>query len=305
MARARIAIVLVALGVSGALLGRGVVELAVGPLVSFASPAERVEAEVVVRDRLADGDAILARNVFDSRLDLTEPPDCPDCPDPPVHDEERPSCDGLRLAGSVVDAARPERSMVALVTTAGRDVFGIGGRVGERTVTAIDRERVVLEDERGACEIAMFEPPPVEEPVEREVPPTVGRIVDVDPSLGGVTAETLDAAITETAAGHWTVSRSLVDELERAGPAVFATARAIPRSEDGRVIGMQLFGIRRAGLLGRLGIQNGDVVRSVNGFDLSDPTEALAALAALRDAERLTVHLDRRGARTTLDYEIR
>ena len=83
------------------------------------------------------------------------------------------------------------------------------------------------------------------------------------------------------------------------------TARVIPHEQGGRTVGVKLYGIRRSSLLGRLGIQNGDMLRTINGYDMTAPDSALEAYARLRNADRITINLQRRGQDQTIDYQIR
>ena len=62
--------------------------------------------------------------------------------------------------------------------------------------------------------------------------------------------------------------------------------------------------LSRSSLLGRLGVQNGDMVRTLNGFGLTDPNAILQAYAQLRDADHLTLHIVRRGSPVSMDYQI-
>ena len=82
------------------------------------------------------------------------------------------------------------------------------------------------------------------------------------------------------------------------------SARVVPHEENGRVVGVKLYGIRRSSLLGKLGIQNGDMLRTINGFDMSAPDSALEAYAKLRSARNLSVAVVRRGAAVTMEYQI-
>ena len=68
---------------------------------------------------------------------------------------------------------------------------------------------------------------------------------------------------------------------------------------------VKIYGIRRSSLLGRLGIQNGDMLRTINGFDLTEPDSVLEAYTRLRSAERLSLSVERRGQAVTMDYQVR
>lgn len=69
--------------------------------------------------------------------------------------------------------------------------------------------------------------------------------------------------------------------------------------------GIHVSGIRAGSLLAALGIQNGDRLESINGFDLTNVEKALEAYARLPTANHLTVSLTRNGRETNLDYDIK
>jgi general secretion pathway protein C len=81
--------------------------------------------------------------------------------------------------------------------------------------------------------------------------------------------------------------------------------RVVPELENGSVVGVRLFGIKKDGWLGLLGLENGDRIDKVNGFELGSPERALQAYARLRTARHLRVELVRRGRPMTNDYVIR
>ena len=82
-------------------------------------------------------------------------------------------------------------------------------------------------------------------------------------------------------------------------------ARIVPEQENGRVVGIRMFGVRPDTLLGVLGMQNGDRLQTINGFDMASPEKALEAYARLRTAEKLTVQVNRGGQNMNLDYNIK
>ena len=71
------------------------------------------------------------------------------------------------------------------------------------------------------------------------------------------------------------------------------------------MVGIRLFGIRPDSLLGTLGLENGDRLSSINGFEMSDPQKALEAYSKLRTADHLTVAVNRRGKPMNIDFNIK
>jgi general secretion pathway protein C len=57
-------------------------------------------------------------------------------------------------------------------------------------------------------------------------------------------------------------------------------------------------------LLGLLGIENGDRIEAVNGYDMSDPENALSAYNSFRRKNDALVLLNRRGQTLSLHYRI-
>ena len=70
------------------------------------------------------------------------------------------------------------------------------------------------------------------------------------------------------------------------------------------MVGVKLYGIRRNSLLGKLGLQNGDLLRTINGFEMSSPDTALEAYSKLRTSNNLSVAVVRRGRPMNVEYDI-
>ena len=95
--------------------------------------------------------------------------------------------------------------------------------------------------------------------------------------------------------GGCALGACVVRELWAEPQRILDHARIIPNIEGGQATGFKLFAIRAGSLLAKLGLQNGDIVQRVNGYELKNPTTALAASEALRDAKEITIELLRRG----------
>jgi general secretion pathway protein C len=114
----------------------------------------------------------------------------------------------------------------------------------------------------------------------------------------------LDAGIKQQSETKYSVRRNLVDKLLQNQAELMRSARVVPHEENGRVVGVKLYGIRKTSLLGKLGLQNGDMLRTINGFDMGSPDTALEAYAKLRSASNLSLAIVRRGNAVTMEYNI-
>jgi len=80
--------------------------------------------------------------------------------------------------------------------------------------------------------------------------------------------------------------------------------RFVPTRQDGRLVGLRVFGIRPGSLLSSLGLQNGDRLESINGLEIASPQKALEAYARLSTATRLSVRIVRLGRPVQIDLNI-
>jgi general secretion pathway protein C len=85
---------------------------------------------------------------------------------------------------------------------------------------------------------------------------------------------------------------------------ILTQARIVPRyGENGQLSGLQLSAIRPESLLEDAGFQNGDLVVTVNGTDLSDPSQGLKVFRELESAQSFAVDVERGGEILTVEYE--
>ena len=83
--------------------------------------------------------------------------------------------------------------------------------------------------------------------------------------------------------------------------ALASQARIVPSAKDN---GFKIFSIAKDSLYSKIGIQNGDVLKSINGIELSSPDKALEAYSRLQSASKLSLDIVRKGQNETLEYTI-
>ncbi len=320
--RIAIAIVFLTLGVTAAFLAQGTTSLLsifLLPLDTdgLAVAAVRPSATPTTRESV-DPTPILQRNIFDSETgDLTQVPE-PENTEAEGEEEEEvewdpsqplPACEGsLRLVGSLVNVRDRDSSFAAVTLPSGSVRLRRRGMdVEGREILAINAKDIVLRQSSGGpCQLAMFDPETEEQPARvTRTTPTPRRERPERPSRpGAISNDEMEEGISRVSDSSFTVQRSLVDSLLDNQAELMRTARIIPHQENGRTVGVKLYGIRRNSILGRLGMQNGDMLRTINGYDMTAPDSALEAYARLRNAQNLTVSIVRRGSPQTLEYTI-
>jgi len=101
------------------------------------------------------------------------------------------------------------------------------------------------------------------------------------------------------------VSRKILNRELNDFPKLLSQARVIPEIREGKNIGFRLSEIIPGSLYDRIGLKNGDIVQTVNGVRIQDPSQAMAMYQQLKDAPSVAVELLRNGQQQTLNYNIR
>ena len=200
---------------------------------------------------------------------------------------EGPSDLRVTLLGTVV--AEPAAYSSALILEDGKPNavgYGIGDKIYDREVVAIEPKRVTLK--RGeALEYLTMD--------KEQRPPTPG-VAAAEPSEDGV---------EQVGDNKWSVPRSLLDKYIGDLGAASKLGRALlHRGPDGNYDGYRLSAIRSGSLADQLGIKNGDVVHSVNGQSLDSMQAAMGAYNTMQNESNFCIDVTRRGEKQTLCYDV-
>ncbi len=85
------------------------------------------------------------------------------------------------------------------------------------------------------------------------------------------------------------------DELGPGFGTIIQKARLVPNTADGQMNGFKIFAIDQASLLGKTGLQNGDIITQVNETSLKQPEQGFALYQAFQDEREVRIHILRRG----------
>ena len=322
------AITAVTLALSALFLAKGSTSLVAGALLPpqpVSSGAVHGRVEQAPGAAAPDTKEILKRNIFDPTTGPLWPPKPP--PDTESDEGETeaqivqeelvpghipPPCEGsLRMVAAMHFEKMPEWSFATLTT--GSDdalLYRQGGRVDDKEIVEVLPKAVFLRQTNGKlCSVAMFfdknaagqptrtPPPPATPPARPSIPGMVS-------ASGGISEAEMDQNIHAVSDNKYTVQKTFVDKILQNQAQLMSSARIVPHEENGQVIGVKMYGIRRNSLLGKLGMQNGDLLRTINGFEMSSPDTALEAYSRLRTASNLSVAVVRRGQAMNLQYDV-
>lgn len=279
------------------------------PRATGSRPAESLSAYRVIEER----------NLFNARPAPPPPPPVvvvpppppiqPPSPPPPPPPPPEPPLD-VKLVGTAVVAGG--RSL-AIVATGG-DVRVV--REGEditpgATILEVRSDKILVRWRERTEEFALYE--------ARSLSPAGGRPARGRPAVGlsrqardpkeppAATGEPSGGdSVRKVAEDRWVLDNREVDRLRSDMGSLMTQVRVVPNFGDGgQPDGFKVFAIRPGSLFAKIGLQNGDVVRKINGIEFRGPEQAMEAYARLRDETSIQIELVRQNQSRTLNYEIR
>jgi general secretion pathway protein C len=290
--------------VVGANLGADEAQLSVPPLL-----ARMPSSPSSATPHSTSAEPILSRNPFDSvtgPLNAAPPAsETPEIPGPPVITDpySAPDCDGVQVL-IIAASPDPDWSFAALETQQdkGKSVLRRrGGDIGGKTVKFIGWDRVWMTSGSQLCQSQMFKPPGAPSATAAASPPPVASVTG---GASGV-SDDIKNGIRKVGPNEYNIDRGVVDKILENQADLMRQARIVPEKEGDKIVGIRMFGVRPDTLLGTLGMENGDRLEQINGFDMASPEKALEAYARLRTADHLTVSVNRRGQEMNLDFNIK
>lgn len=319
------AIVLALIALSAYLQAAGIMQLVTSALLGDGAPPRDGPAATAVAVSVASrpprtADPILSRNPFDSAAGPlsrtppapeqteTAPTGAPDLSSPLT----APDCGGV-TARVITESTDPTWSIAALQGPGDSTprLRRVGDAVGDKQVAYIGfnpsraTPAVWLVGGGALCQVALFSLAPAAAP--QAAAPAAAPAPAAEPKKGGAAGAVppeIANRIKKVSDTEFQVDRAVVDNILENQAQLMRTARIVPEQKDGKIVGIRLFGIRPDTLLGKLGLQNGDRLETINGFEMASPEKALEAYARLRTADSLNVKVTRRGQPVSIDFKI-
>jgi general secretion pathway protein C len=287
----------------GTTLGADDKQLAEPPVATKAAPTSGSGTT-----KATSAEPILARNPFDSQTgpligasgigDFGSGSDPVDMSNP----MNAPQCDGVKVL-IIAASADPDWSFAAMQAPGDQKsvLRRRGGEFGGKEVKFVGWDRIWMASGGQLCQAKLFNPEQPPSTTPAAAPPAVR------PMRGGAGSvpDDIRKGIQRVSANEYNVDRGIVDKILENQAELMKQARIVPEQENGKVVGIRLFGVRPDTLLGVLGMENGDRLQSINGFDMTSPEKALEAYARLRTADHMTVSVNRKGSNMNLDYNIK
>ncbi|MGE5049023.1 MAG: type II secretion system protein GspC, partial [Deltaproteobacteria bacterium] len=169
-------------------------------------------------------------------------------------------------------------------------VYAIGDKYQGARIYGVQKDRVLLDHDG------------VNEYIDNNAaaPPNLGVVPMPQP--GGPPQASND--VRQLSENQYVIAKSTINEALTDMSKLATQARIVPSFKNGASNGFKLFSIVPDSLYAKIGIQNGDVIRKINGYEMNSPDKALEIYQKLRDANRIEVEVERRGETVRKSYSI-
>jgi general secretion pathway protein C len=169
-------------------------------------------------------------------------------------------------------------------------VYAIGDKFMGARIYAIEKDRVLIDND-GHNEFIDN---------SAAAAPNLG----FTPMAGQPGAAQADNSVRQLSDNQYVLAKSTVNSALSDLSQLATQARIVPSFKNGVANGFKLFSIVPDSLYAKIGIQNGDVIRRINGYEMNSPDKALEIYQKLRDANRIEVEIERRGETIRKSYSI-
>jgi general secretion pathway protein C len=236
----------------------------------------------------------------------TRPQTCADKKARPVKSELR-----LQLVVAV-QAENPAASLVTLADSATREsrVLGVGEEFGGATLLGVERlgdpgdatgnafKMVAVVCNGGTKEFLDSDAGAGDGGLNVGVAQVPGRPAAPRPPGGQ-----LDG-VRKLTDNRYEIDKAVIESSLSNLNTLATQARLVPSFKNGVANGFKLFQIQPGSLYSSIGIENGDVITRINGYEMNSPDKALEIYQKLRESSHVTLELDRGGQNIKKDYSI-
>ena len=275
-----------------------------GPKLTVSSRPRKPPPAPKTNGNTKDADVVIARNMFCSTC---EPPKTED-PKKPEDNSGRPPTTSLPLLlSATVIASKKEFSSATIINTSSfkSGSYGVGEQIPDAgEIREIQPKWVdFVNKSNNRLERVELGGVPQTPPAVAAAPPPPPPTPEANPESD--LASALDKGVKKIDESRYEIDRSLVDKILGDPAVVMRQARIVPSIVNGKPNGFKMYAIRPNSVFAKIGMQNGDTITSINGFEMTSPDKALEVYTKVRSASNLSVSILRRGQPASMEYTIK
>ncbi len=187
---------------------------------------------------------------------------------------------GLRLIGTIAGSRVASRAIIENTAAKTAGPYRIGSTVASATIKSIETDHVILL--HAGRELVLRS--------SAGTPVTTPRPVNQDKEPSAATTEAVQSPPPSARLGY-------VEEL-------FREATIKPYVKNGQTEGLEITGLEQTPLAKLFGLRNGDVVKRVNGQNLTSRQKAFQVLKKARTQPKINLELLRKGKTKEMSFDL-
>jgi len=230
---------------------------------------------------LSDYNPILKKNIFNSDYVYIDSALAGGAAKPP---------EDYQLVGTIAWDQPFSMAIISSKTSGKTGVYRMLAKLTEDTeVTSIERKRVTI-TRAGKQEVLSLP--------EIEIQSAKVKVAKGDSKVG-------DGEVKKVGDDKFVISSGLISDSLSNPMKWMQGARIMPHFEKGGIAGFQISAVKPDGIYGKIGLQNGDVIRRINNIEIKGPEDALKLFGDLKNAKNMSMDITRDGKRMSFSYDVR
>lgn len=250
------------------------------------TPKAVASSQTTDRRSFSDYEPILSRDLFKT----TKTPVPASAKSEVNLDEMEETSLNLKLWGTVTGSEEQAYAVIEDTKKREQNLYRVGDSIQNAIVKMIRRAKVVLQVD-GKDEVLAME----------------------EIHQGGGSRQRHTSAVSRSGSStslptrtqRVSMRRSMINDAINDVSKLMTQVKIQPHMEDGRPDGLAISRIKPNSIFRRMGLRNGDILKSVEGQEIRTVDDALRLYESMKTADRVNVEIERRGSRRIIDYSIR
>jgi general secretion pathway protein C len=200
----------------------------------------------------------------------------------------------LTLIGTIAGDSKASAAFIEDSGTRTQGLYKVGDNIQGAIIKSISRNKIVLKVGSKDEVLTMG-----------EGSATTGRTTAASSQTRGQTASSLAAqplSAIATPERNISMNRTEINESLKDLNGLLSQASIQPHSTDGQADGLAVTGIKAGSIFRKMGLRNGDVVKSVNNEAIKSPEDLINMYNELKSSPDISIQIQRRGEERTLNY---
>jgi general secretion pathway protein C len=242
----------------------------------------------VVKSALNDYQAITDRNIF-SKINVSP------LKNGEVANDLKLTSLKLSLMGTIAGNSKTSAAFIEDAGTKTQGLYKVGDNIQGAVIKSITRNKVTLKI--GARDEVLTMGEDASSKGKTTSPLSTSNLGQSQI----VAAQAIPAAITD-AERNISMNRAEINSSLKDLNELMSQASIQPHSTDGQADGLAVSGIKAGSIFRKMGLRNGDIVKSVNNEAIKTPEDLINMYNDLKSSPDVSVQILRRGQERTLNY---